>query len=103
MRSHLCTSPREVQKSSGGLSWEAGPSGGISLTPARALTGGDLAHRILGSILGQPLPFGRAVVTGIGAGCDARELPCRESTTMPSSHREAESIQNTSFCFKGSP
>lgn len=57
--------------------------GSIALTQAGTLTGGDLANRVFGPILGHPLPFGRAVVTGVGAGGDNGELPCRESTMMP--------------------
>lgn len=70
--------------------------GGVILGNAaltRALTGGDLAHGVFGSVLGHPLPFGRAVVTGIDAGGDAGELPCRESTTMPSSHRRLRALK----------
>lgn len=72
----------QLQKPWGRLSREALPS------PAQrqALTGGDLANRVLGSVLGHPLPLGCATVTGVGAGSDTGELPCRESSRMGSCH-----------------
>lgn len=83
MRSHLCTSKEVLGRDI---------VGSAALT--RALTGGDLAHGVFGSVLGQPLlPSGRAVVTGIGTGGDAGELPCGESTAMPSSHGRLRALK----------
>lgn len=59
--------------------------GSVALTQAGRLTGGDLANGVFGSVLGHPLAFGRAVVTG--------ELPCGESTTMPSRHGRWETLK----------
>lgn len=67
--------------------------GSVALTRAGTLTGGDLANRVFGPILGYPLPFGRAVVTSVSAGGDAGQLPCRESVTMPSCYRRLGALK----------
>lgn len=82
----------------------------VALTRAGTLTGGDLANGVFGSILGHPLPFGCAVVTS--AGGNAGELPCGESTTMPSCHGRLRALEipqegflvgDGLVFFKGSP
>lgn len=52
----------------------------------RTLTGGDLANGVFGPLLGYPLPSGRDVVAGVGAGRDAGGLPCGESAGSGCGH-----------------